>query len=324
MSPVPRSKVMPRFERPGRGRGADEVVRPVPPLLLKLAAEREEVARHENLAARYVEARTRLVALGSKLEGGPSSRSRRGAGRCRDGSEEEGREGSQGRARDRGGPARGRSARGVDRGVGGRAPESRCALPRCSRRGGVREGGGGTTEARDAIVAAQHRFEEAATLAGEADWIVMLRRTGTTYPWTGGKGAEADPGAAALVREAITAYDYDREQRTRNLAKRDEEEAVEAKLPRAPAASVSARRRNIHRRRGRRAQAGRGRGGRPGVSPSPTPTVDRFQLGLTPPLSMASFRLRSVGRSCAPLALCVAGPLRPARWRWRREVGRAP
>ena len=49
------------------------------------------------------------------------------------------------------------------------------------------------------------------------------------------------------------------------------------------------------------------------MSPSPTPTVDRFQLGLTPPLSMASFRLRSVGRSCAPLALCVAGPLRPAK-----------
>lgn len=238
MSPVPRSKVMPRFERPGRGRGADEVVRPVPPLLLKLAAEREEVARHENLAARYVEARTRLVALGSKLE----------EARRLDLAEERAAAETGRKKKVEKAPKVEHEIEEARREVEVLAElieESAVALLRAvvpylaaADEEASAKVEAALTEARDAIVAAQHRFEEAATLAGEADWIVMLRRTGTTYPWTGGKGAERTPRAAALVREAITAYDYDREQRTRNLAKRDEEEAVEAKLPLSPGSVV--------------------------------------------------------------------------------------
>jgi hypothetical protein len=223
-------KPLPRFVRPGRGGGADEVVRPIAPTLVRLAAETEQAKRHEALATRYGEARTKLVALGTKLEEArrvdlAEERAAAEAGRKAKPAKAEKVEQELDEAR--------RELEVLAELIE-ESPVALLAavvpfLPQADEqaRAAVE---GALTEAHDALLAARSRFDEAATLAAESGWIASLRRDGTVAPWKAVRGADPTPLAASAVRQALAAFDEDRRRTAEHIEKAAREREVDEKL----------------------------------------------------------------------------------------------
>jgi hypothetical protein len=229
-------KPKPRYIRSGR-RGPDELVRPIAPVVLRLAAETEEAKRHENLAVRYGAARTKRVALDAKLE--EAKRLDLAEERA---AAETGRRPKLGKAKkvEEEVEAGTREVDVLAELIEESALELLAVVADDEFLTPVREETDAALETalvavHDALLAARSRYEEAVTLAAERAWIVQLAERGEVPPFGSMARVVVLAKTADRIRAAIAAYEEDRHDATEReqQAARERDHAATLKDPRA-------------------------------------------------------------------------------------------
>jgi hypothetical protein len=231
-----KSKRLPRFKV--NRRGADGLVRAVPPILLDLGSELEEVQRHENLAAKYGESRTKLVALSTALEAAKrhdlaEERAAAETGRKRKPSKAEKVEEQIEEQR--------REVEVLSQLVEESARQLLAAvvplLPAAAEQT-EQATEAALVAAHDALVAAQAHFEAANTAATERAWVATLLAEGEAHPWSSAPRATPAPRAMAAVGAALAALADDRQRAVEARAHTAAERAAESRLKVPPGARV--------------------------------------------------------------------------------------
>jgi hypothetical protein len=218
--------------------GADRLVRPLPPTLVRLLAETDEAKAHADVAERFSQARTKATATREAL----AQEQRRDEDRLRD-SLAKGTKEPKPQA-----PAVEAELEDAERKLrllDGLVIEYATALLReaVERLPEALKESQGTLDAaldgvRESLENAVATLALANEAAAEHGWLVGLNEHGHNYPFSGGKSTQVLPGVSEALARARQAFDGDLERQEDRREETRREREVEERLPLPPGAEV--------------------------------------------------------------------------------------